>query len=64
MTPTVATTAATRTAQPGAAMPTTTPATPGPMASATSGRTIPSKPLTAIRSDSGTIAGSQAEYAA
>ena len=36
----------------------------GPMAWATSGRTIPSKPFTAIRWDSGTIAGSQAEYAA
>ena len=63
-TPTPATTAATRQAQPGEAIPTTTPATPGPIACETRGRTMPSKPLTASRSDAGTIAGSQAEYAA
>ena len=48
-------------AAPGDATPTTTPATPGPIACPMVGRTIPSKPLTAWRSDSGTRAGSQAE---
>ena len=57
-------TAAITTAAPDEAAPTAAPATAGPMAWPTVGRTIPSKPLTAIRSDSGTIAGSQAEYAA
>ena len=53
--------AATATAAPGETAPTTTPATAGPIAWPTVGRTMPSKPLTAIRSDSGTSAGSHAE---
>ena len=39
------------------------PATAGPIAWPTAGRIMPSKPLTAIRSDSATSAGSQAVYA-
>ena len=54
-------TAATVNAVPGEAAPTTAPATAGPMACPIVGRTIPSKPLTACRSDSGISAGSQAE---
>ena len=53
--------AATATAAPGETAPTTAPATAGPIAWPTVGRTMPSKPLTAIRSDSGTSAGSHAE---
>ena len=40
---------------------TTAPATAGPTAWPIVGRTMPSKPLTACRSDSGTSAGSHAE---
>lgn len=56
-------TAATAIAAPGETAPTTAPATAGPAAWPIVGRTIPSKPLTAMRSVSGTRAGSQAEYA-
>ena len=59
--PATETPAASRIAAPGETAPITTPATPGPMAWPMVGRTMPSKPLTAIRSDSGTSAGSQAE---
>ena len=55
--------AATDTAAPAERMPTTKPATPGPIAWPIAGRTMPSNPLTASRSDSGTSAGSHAEYA-
>ena len=53
--------AATAMAAPGENTPTSTPATPGPIACAMVGRTMPSKPLTAIRSDAGTSAGIHAE---
>ena len=53
--------AATPTAAPDEAAPTTAPATPGPIAWPSVGRTIPSNPLTAIRSDSSTSDGNQAE---
>ena len=53
--------AATEIAAPAETAPTTAPATPGPMAWPIVGRTIPSNPLTAIRSDSGTREGSHAE---
>ena len=53
--------AATVKAAPGLRAATTAPATAGPTAWPIVGRTMPSKPLTAWRSDSGTSAGSQAE---
>ena len=50
-------------ADPGLEAATTAPATAGPTAWPTVGRTMPSNPLTAWRSASGTRAGSHAEYA-
>ena len=50
-------------AGPGLEAATAAPATAGPIAWPIVGRTMPSKPLTAWRSDSGTRAGNQAEYA-
>ena len=50
-------------AAPGEKEATRTPAAAGPAAFCSSGRTIPSRPLTASSSPSGTSAGTRAEYA-
>ena len=63
-TPIAATTAATTQAAPGFEQPDDDSGDARPIACATSGRTIPSKPLTDWSEVSGTIAGSHAEYAA
>ena len=56
-----ANTAATAMAAPDDTAPMTNPASAGPIAWPTVGRIMPSKPLTASRSDAGTSAGNHAE---